>query len=74
MIILPVELGIWGDFAVEGEGGPYGVFHGRLVDDGETTRHSEADGTDMGVRRRPCVIGGASAEHFAAGQELGVDL
>lgn len=74
MIILAVELGVLGDFAVERERGADGVFDGGFVDDRQAARHSEADRADVGIRGCTCIIGGAGAKHFAPREQLRVNL
>ena len=74
IVIFSVEFGELGDFAVERERGQNRILDGGLVDDGETAWHPEADGADVGIRRRARVIGRAAAKHFAVSEQLRVDF
>ena len=71
-VVLAVELGVFGDFAVQRQAGADGVVHGFAVDDRQHAGHAEADGADVGVGPGVGVVGGAAAEHLAAGAELDV--
>src|SRR6202048_700606 len=63
-VVLAVELGVPGHLAVERQGGLYDLFDGPGVDYRKHSGHAKADLADVGVRRRPQVVGGAAAEHL----------
>ena len=70
-IILPVKLGEARDLAVQQIAGQHGQAKRLLVGDGQHARHAEADGADVGVRRRAECIR-APAPHLGLGLELNV--
>jgi hypothetical protein len=73
VIILPVETGILGDAAVQGDSGAYGVFEGGLIQDGQDAGHPQANGADLGIGRG-AKGGGASAKDFGFRFQLGMDF
>ena len=70
-IILPVKLGAAGDFAIQQQAGQHGQAQRLLVGDGQHAGQAEADGADVGVRRRAEFIG-AAAPHLRFRFELDV--
>ncbi len=58
--------------ALQGQTGRYGRGHGALIDDGHGPRQTQTDGAHQGIGRSALVDGRAAAEHFAAGQQLGM--
>ena len=61
IVVLPVELAVALDLAVDGQGKPQGKFHHLLVDDGQSPGHAQAHRAYMGV--------GGTAEFRRAGAE-----
>ncbi len=61
------------DPALEGVRDPDGELHGLPVQHRQRARQPEADGADVGVRRRP-EPGAAAAEDLRLGQQLRVNL
>ena len=74
VVILAVELGELGDFAVESKSCHDGRFDRGLIDDRESPRHTEADRADVCVRKGPKNIRGTTAEHLGFGEDLGVNF
>ena len=72
-IIFAGEAGVFVDGAVEGERGAAGHFDDALVQDGKSAGQAEADGAGVGVGG-VAEAGGAGAEDFCFGEELGVDF
>ena len=72
-VAFAVPLGVFGDFAAEGEADEDGVFDGFFVHDGEYAGQAEDLFVDEGVG--VCAEGvGGGGEHFAGGGELDVDF
>ena len=70
-VILPVELRVARDLAVEQQSGEHGEAEGLLVRHGQDAGQAEADGADVGVGC--CAEGvGAAAPHLRLGLELDV--
>ena len=61
------------DAAVQRHGGERGELHRFLVQHRQRARQSEADGTDVGIRR-VAKAGGTRTENLAGGQQVDVDL
>ena len=73
-IVLAVELGgVW-DLAIQRESSHDGQLDCPAVDDRQDAGHAQADRADVAVRRGASVLARAAAEHFAHGQQLGVNL
>ena len=73
-VVLPIELVALVDGAIQGQTGEDRGIDSRLVDHRQHAGHPHADRADPRVGRRRLIVGGAVAEHLAAGQELCVDL
>ena len=73
-VILPVEFRVFGNGAIQRQRRHHRVFNCLAVDDGQDSRHAEADGTDVCIRRSIGVIGTAAAVHLALRTKLYVHL
>ena len=65
-IILPIELGVAGDFAIEQVAGQNGEAQGFFVGDGQDAGHAQADRADVGIGGGAILIG-AAAPHLRFG-------
>src|SRR3990172_2043817 len=74
VVVLPVKLRLLWYLAVESKPRHDRKLHRALIDDRENARHAEGDRADRGIGRRVQGGHGAGAEHYAARQQLGVDL
>src|SRR3989304_7429909 len=72
VVVLAVELGLFGDATVEGEAGHDSELDRLLVDYWQYARHAQAHRTDVGVGGRVQGRDGARAEHLALRQGLGM--
>jgi hypothetical protein len=72
-IIFAGEAGVFVDGAVEGERGAAGHFDDALIQHRKRAGEAEADGAGVGVGG-VAEAGGAGAEDFCFGEELGVDF
>ncbi len=72
-VVLPREDGDRIHAAVQGMRDPDGQFHGPAIQHRQRPRKPEADGADVGVRRRP-EPGAAAAEDLRLRQQLGMNL
>ena len=63
-VVFPVEARVILNVAVKPQPHFYGEVHGVVVDDRQSARHREADGTDVGVRRRADIVRRTAAEKF----------
>jgi hypothetical protein len=64
-IVLAVELGVFGDRAVQSQSGHHGIFYSLLVDNGQDAGHTQADRAYVRIGRRAGVVRGAAAVHLA---------
>jgi hypothetical protein len=72
-VVLPVELGVGRDRAVEGEGGAEAELERRAVEDGQGAGVAEADGADLRIGRR-AELDRARAEQLGPRLQLDVGL
>src|SRR4030042_3623051 len=64
-VVLAVELGIFGDSAVQSQSSHHRIFYRLFIDDGEDTRHAQANGADVGIGRSAGIVSTTPAEHLA---------
>src|SRR5580700_3169665 len=73
-VVLPVELGEYGDVTVQRDRCAHRVLHRLLVDGRQDTGQSQAYRAGVLVRCCARVVGGARTEHLAAREQLRVHL